>query len=149
MKVRFSELFLVATLAIALIAPLVVGSSGNARAEESRDRVTDSTKIVDRTLPSPDEFVAVESMPVVLNQSQPQYPDSARQAGIEGSVWVKVLIDKEGKVRDGMIAKDSGKKVGFEAAALVAAMQTTWKPATQKGKPVAVWVSYQVAFKLK
>ena len=146
MKIRFSELFLNASLMFGLLA---ASSASVARAEESRTKVADPTRVVDKTLPTADEFIAVDSMPVALNMAQPQYPDSARQAGIEGSVWVKALVDKQGKVRDGMIVKNSGKNVGFEEAALAAAQQTTWKPASQKGKPVAVWVTYQVVFKLK
>lgn len=108
-----------------------------------------SVVAADTVLPKPDEFVAIDTNPVALTQPQPNYPDSARVAGIEGKVWVKVLIDKEGKVKDAVVLKDSGTKVGLEEAALAAARQVTWKPATQKGQPVAVWVSYEIKFSLK
>ncbi len=100
-------------------------------------------------LPSPDEFVAVEEQPVLLHKVQPKYPEIARKAGIEGSVWVKVLVDKDGKVRDAIIVKESGANAGFEEAALAAAKQSVWKPAMQNKQPVALWVAYEVKFQLK
>lgn len=100
-------------------------------------------------LPSPDEFVAYEEPPVQLEAVQPEYPDLARRAGVEGVVWVKSLVDKEGKVRDVIILKESGAKAGFEEAAIEAAKKTLWKPAISNGQPVAVWVSYKIIFTLK
>lgn len=100
-------------------------------------------------LPAPDEFVAVEEQPVLLQKVQPEYPEIARKAGIEGSVWVKVLVDKNGKVRDAIILKESGANAGFEEAALEAAKQGVWKPAMQNKQPVALWVAYEVKFQLK
>jgi protein TonB len=100
-------------------------------------------------LPSPDEFVAVEEQPLPLQKIQPKYPEIARKAGIEGSVWVKVLVDKSGKVKDAIVLKESGSNAGFEEAALEAAKQGVWKPAMQNKQPVALWVAYEVKFQLK
>ncbi len=99
-------------------------------------------------LPQPDEFVAVEEQPVAIQLPVAKYPEMARKAGIEGNVWVKVLVDKTGNVRDAVIVKESGASAGFEEAALEAAKQGKWKPAMQNKQPVAVWVSYEVKFQL-
>jgi protein TonB len=100
-------------------------------------------------LPTADEFVAYEENPLALTQPQPKYPEIARMAGIEGKVWVKVLVDKSGNVKDAVVVKGSGANAGFEEAALEAAKQTKWKPAMQNKQPVAVWVSYEIKFNLK
>lgn len=100
-------------------------------------------------IPAPDEFVAVEERPVTIQQAQPKYPEIARKANIEGSVWVKVLVDRNGNVKDAMIAKESGSNAGFEEAALEAAKLTKWKPAMQNKQPVALWVTYEIKFQLK
>ncbi|MGB5107565.1 MAG: TonB family protein [Candidatus Zixiibacteriota bacterium] len=100
-------------------------------------------------IPSPDEFIAVEERPVPIQQAQPKFPEIARKAGIEGSVWVKVLVDRNGNVKDAMIAKESGTNAGFEEAALEAAKATKWKPAMQNKQPVALWVTYEIKFQLK
>jgi TonB family protein len=109
----------------------------------------DVNKVVDELLPSPDQFVPFQDAPVQVTTVQPKYPDLAQRANIEGVVWVKALVDKEGKVRDVIIVKPSGANAGFEEAAIDAAKQTVWKPAISNGQPIAVWVTYKVEFKLK
>lgn len=109
----------------------------------------DVNRVVDELLPTPDEFVPFEEAPVQITSVQPKYPELAQRASIQGTVWVKALVDKEGKVRDAIIAKESGANAGFEEAAIEAAKQTVWKPAISNGQPIAVWVTYKVEFKLK
>jgi periplasmic protein TonB len=109
----------------------------------------DVDKVMDELLPAADDFVPFEEAPVQVTTVQPKYPDLAQRASIEGTVWVKALVDKEGKVRDVIIAKASGANAGFEEAAIDAAKQTVWRPAISNGQPIAVWVTYKVEFKLK
>ena len=109
----------------------------------------DVNKVADELLPTPDQFVPFEVSPVQVAEVAPTYPDIARRAGIEGAVWVKALVDKEGHVRDVIIAKSSGANAGFEEAAIDAAKKTVWKPAIANGQPIAVWVTYKVEFKLR
>jgi TonB family protein len=100
-------------------------------------------------LPSPDEFVPYDTPPVPLNEVEYEYPPEALEKGIEGTVWVKALIDTKGDVREAMIFKDSGTDVGFEEVALRGAFQVKYRPALYKGKPVAVWVVYPVHFSIR
>ncbi|NLI14979.1 MAG: energy transducer TonB [candidate division Zixibacteria bacterium] len=104
---------------------------------------------MEELLPKPDEFVAYEEAPSPIEQVTPVYPEMARQAQVEGVVWVKSLVDKDGRVRDVIIVKPSGANAGFEEAAIEAARKTIWKPAISNGQPVAVWVSYKIEFVLK
>ncbi len=103
-------------------------------------------------LPPPDEFVPYDEDPVPLNLDEVMkglYPPLARQAGIEGIVWVKALVDKKGSVRDAKVYKASGSSAGFEEIALEAAFKVKWKPAISNNQPVAVWAVYPVRFTLK
>jgi protein TonB len=109
----------------------------------------DVDNILDELLPSPDEFVPFEEAPVQVSTVTPEYPPLAQRAGVEGTVWIKALVDKEGKVRDVIIVKDSGANAGFEEAAIDAAKKTVWKPAIANGQPIAVWITYKIDFKLK
>lgn len=109
----------------------------------------DVDRVMDELLPTPDEFVPFEDAPVQVTTVMPKYPDLAQRANIEGTVWVKALVDKEGKVRDVIIVKPSGANAGFEEAAIEAAKQGVWKPAISNGQPIAVWVTYKIDFKLK
>lgn len=76
------------------------------------------------------------------------YPEIARKAGVEGRVYVYAWIDKEGNVRDTKIIKSLG-VAGCDEAAVNAIKAVKWKPAMQRDKPVAVWVSIPVDFVLK
>lgn len=103
---------------------------------------------VEEYLPPPDEFVPFDEMPVPINPGKPPYPELARKAGIEGTVWVKALVDKRGKVRDVLVVKESGANAGFEEAAIQHGYTITYKPAISNGQPIAVWVTYPVHFTL-
>jgi TonB family protein len=103
----------------------------------------------DDNFPSDTDFVYYEEPPIIIESISPKYPEIARRAGIEGVVWVSVLLDKSGNVRDVRISKDSGANAGFEEAAIDAARRTVWKPAISNGQPVALWVSYKIVFTLK
>ena len=92
--------------------------------------------------------VEVEVRPVKLDSPPITYPGLALKAGIEGSVWVKVLVGIDGVVRAALIEKDSGTLVGFEDSALACAKASRWKPAENKGRPVALWVTYEIKFQL-
>jgi TonB family protein len=109
----------------------------------------DAEEIVDRLLPDRGEFVPYDQPPVPVNTIQPLYPKLERRAGIEGDVWLEVLVDVQGKVRDVVIGAESSGDEGFRQAAMEAAYKTIWKPAISNGQPVAVWITYKVAFRLR
>ncbi len=99
-------------------------------------------------LPAPDEFVPVEIYPEMIYYAEPEYPRLARQAGITGTVWVKALVDEEGKVLRAIVAKSSGTAC-LDEAAIEAASKCRYKPGIQNGRPVKVWVTYAVEFILE
>ncbi len=100
-------------------------------------------------MPAPGDFIAVEEYPVPVYQEPLVYPEMAERAGIEAVVYVRALVDKEGRVHDAIIEKASGTNAGFEEAALAAAMKNRYKPAIQNGRPIPVWVSYRAVFELR
>jgi protein TonB len=71
----------------------------------------------------------------------------AREAGIEGSVMVKVLIDEKGKVVAASILQ-SNVTDSMNQAALVAAHRCTFEPAKQRHKPVPVTIAIPFEFRL-
>jgi protein TonB len=94
----------------------------------------------------PPDFVAFEKAPEVVKQVQPKYPELARRAGMEGTVFVRVWVDKEGKVRKVEIQKSDAEI--FNQPAVEAAEQMVFTPAVQGGSPVSVWVAMPFKFKL-
>ncbi len=100
---------------------------------------------IDEDVPPPD-FVPYEKEPTVVKRVEPKYPDLALRAGLEGNVFVKVWVDKEGKVRKVVLLKSDAPI--FEEAAIEAAKQWVFTPAVMQKGPVSVWVSIPFRFRL-
>jgi protein TonB len=96
--------------------------------------------------PSPEAFIPVEKEPVPVKIVKPEYPDLARRAGLEGVVWVKVLVDKEGKAKKAIVIKSDAEV--FNEPAIQAALQWVFTPAMMNNGPVTVWVAVPFRFQL-
>lgn len=94
----------------------------------------------------PADFVPVEKQPVVVKKVEPKYPELAMRAGLEGRVWVKIWVDKEGKPKQVVVLKSDAEI--FNEPAVEAAKQFVFTPAYMNNGPVAVWVSVPFKFKL-
>jgi protein TonB len=94
----------------------------------------------------PPDFVPYEKEPSVIKRIEPKYPDLALRAGLEGNVFVKVWVDKEGKVRKVVTLKADAEI--FVTAAEDAAKQWVFTPAVMQKGPVSVWVSIPFRFRL-
>jgi protein TonB len=94
----------------------------------------------------PPDFLPVEKLPVPVKQVQPDYPEIARRAGVEGTVWVKILVDKEGKAKKAVVMKSDAEI--FDEPAKAAALQWVFTPAIMNNGPVAVWAAVPFRFKL-
>ena len=106
-----------------------------------------NTQDVKKDLPTETEFVTVEIIPEMIYQEEPVYPKKAEKANIEGTVYIKALIDSEGKIAKVKVGKSSGHDL-LDKSAVAAAYKCKFKPAVQKDKPVATWISYKVEFNL-
>jgi len=113
-------------------------------------QITQDIKIEpEKTEEEPDinAFVAVEKMPEMVVTAQPEYPEIARRAGITGKVYVKVLIDKQGKPKKAVILKSDAEV--FNEPAIAAAMKCVFTPAIQNNHPVSVWIVLPYKFTLQ
>jgi TonB family protein len=99
----------------------------------------------DARLPLYGEYVFVEQLPEALTRVPPQDPDDAREAGVQGTVMVQVLVTTNGTVADTRIAKSIPP---LDEAAKSAVMQWVFRPAMANGQPVAVWLGVPVKFSL-
>lgn len=92
-------------------------------------------------------LIDVDEVPVLKSQIKPAYPQIAKLAGIEGTVYLKLLIDEKGNVAKAKV--EQGVKDMIDEAALVAAKNSKFSPAILNNKPVKVWVILPIAFKLE
>ncbi|NJD22923.1 MAG: TonB family protein [Melioribacter sp.] len=91
-------------------------------------------------------FMEVDEVPVLISKIKPSYPEIARLAGIEGTVYLKVLVDENGNVEKAKV--EQGAKEILDNSALQAAKKAKFSPAMLDNKPVKAWVILPVAFKL-
>jgi protein TonB len=73
--------------------------------------------------------------------------ESARRAGLQGTVILEVVVDSEGCVRSPRILK--GLPFGLNEAAVAAVRSWAFEPARFQGRPVAVYYVIPVSFPAK
>ena len=91
------------------------------------------------------EFIMVDEKPVIITDAQPDYPQSAIDAGIEGTVVVKVIIDANGNVASAEIFRSIPR---LDNAALQTARRKVFSPGVVDGSPVSVEMNIPIAFNL-
>ena len=80
------------------------------------------------------------------------YPDSAREAGIQGTVVVSFVIEKDGDMSRFEIVKDIDGGCGHEALRVLRALREhglRWAPAFVGGQPVRMRYTLPLRFKLE
>ena len=93
------------------------------------------------------QFVPYDEEPKLLYLPEPEYPELARKAQIEGDVELLLKIDEKGNVIGVRVAKSVHPLL--DQAAIKAAWKARFKPAKQRDKPVAVMVRITVRFRLE
>lgn len=76
------------------------------------------------------------------------YPQSAKDANIEGAVYVRFIIDEVGTVQAPQLLKDIGGGCGLAALEVIKNMPQ-WEPAYHKGKNVKVALDLPIHFYFK
>ncbi len=95
--------------------------------------------------PALDEYVPYDEPPAVVTAVTPAYPDLAREAGVEGTVRLRVLVGRDGRVHDVHV---DGSVPMLDEVACAAARRWVFTPALAGGHPVEVWVAIPIRFRL-
>lgn len=80
-------------------------------------------------------------------QKNMKYPAVARRMGVEGTVFVSFVIDREGIISDIKVVKGISAECDKEASRVISTMPP-WKPGKQNGKAVKCRFVLPVKFKL-
>ena len=97
-------------------------------------------------------YIKVDEMPFPVGglksiMEKIKYPKKAKEEKIEGRVFIKAVINKDGIVVDSEIIKGIGG--GCNEAALQAVKDTRFSPGRKNGVPVNVEVTVPILFKLR
>ena len=94
------------------------------------------------------KFIPYDDPPRPITPIKPVYPDIAQEAGIEGQVLVQCFIDEKGKVKETIVVKGIP-NTGLNESAVQALRKTRFRPAKQRERPVGVWITIPINFKLQ
>ena len=123
----------------------IIPSAGSQPASAGGTTQKEDVK-VDKDEP-PAYYTPYEQAPEPIRRVAPKYPDVANKAELEGTVWVRIWVDKQGKARKAVVMKSDADV--FNQPAIDAAMQWVFSPAMMKKGPVSVWVEVPFNFRLQ
>lgn len=102
-------------------------------------------------------FQAVEEMPRFPGDEEAlykylydnlQYPYTAQERGIQGTVWVRFVVTKEGKVERAEIARGIDSACDKEALRVVSSLPD-FIPGRQNGRAVPVYYMVRIVYKMQ
>jgi len=110
----------------------------------------DIPEVVVEKEPDVNAFIVVEEEPQPVNMGDIKkavgYPQVARDAGIQGNVVVRVLVDPKGNYKRHVVL--NGVHPVLEKAVEKELPNLRFTPAIQGGKPIQFWVNIPFSFKL-
>ncbi|MBR6177134.1 MAG: M56 family metallopeptidase [Bacteroidales bacterium] len=119
--------------------------------------LSNDDKVNEKSFTNQDEpYVIVEEMPefpggdkalLMYIAENVKYPEEAKNKDIEGTVYLKFVVNAEGKVQDVNILRSVDPILDQEAVKVVENLPE-WTPGHQGGKPVNVSMQIPIMFKL-
>lgn len=103
---------------------------------------------------APQIFKYVEQMPQFPGDvssylaSHLQYPESAREGGIEGRVGIQFVVNETGDITNVEVTRSSGNGALDNEAKRVVSGMPKWKPGKNNGTAVKVYYTLPITFKL-
>ena len=129
------------------------------------DEIDETTAIEPFVFDFPEEIIEEENTPIIIPQVMPEfeggikgvmeylqknivYPEFAKDANIQGKVYLTFVVEKDGSVSNVKLLKGIGGGCDEEAIRVVKKMPN-WKPGKQFNKTVRVQYNLPIAFKLR
>ena len=78
-----------------------------------------------------------------------QYPRVSRENNSQGRVFIRFVVNSDGSIQDAEVIKSSGDVYLDKEAVRVVAGMPKWKPGMHSGKPVRVYYTVPVMFRLQ
>ena len=85
--------------------------------------------------------------PSVTHRVDPSYTEEAKEAKIQGTVGLSLVVNSQGRADDVTVTQSL--ETGLDLNAVAAVSQWLFKPGTKDGQPVDVAVKIEVNFRLK
>jgi TonB family protein len=128
-----------------VVLPIAILVVGCAQKQTLKENCADYPQAYDNAT-RPGDFVPFESEPTVVARVAPKYPELAMRAGLEGKVIIKIWVGIDGSAREVEIVKSDAEI--FNSSAIEAGRLFKFTPATCNGRPIGVWVSIPLNYRL-
>ncbi|MEM6346860.1 MAG: energy transducer TonB [Bacteroidota bacterium] len=106
-------------------------------------------EFIQEIMPEADKFVVADEEPKPINMSEVSkaitYPQLMRDAGVEGMVVLRVLVDKSGAYKKHIVVNSPHPMLSEEVESHINKLKFT--PAIQGNKPIYFWVNIPFNFK--
>lgn len=111
-------------------------------------------QVTDSLTTPKDTSISIEKMPEFPGgvkalyeyfYTETQYPQEALKKDIEGTVYVKFVVDQEGNVKNPVVVRGVGSGCDEEALRVVSSMPQ-WIPGSINGETVSVWYTVPIRF---
>ena len=89
--------------------------------------------------------VVAATPPRLLRKVRPQYPETARSSGWEGTVALTLSVDTQGRVARVRVQQSSGHET-LDSAAVAAARSYEFSPALSSGQPIPWTFEHRIVF---
>jgi TonB family protein len=90
----------------------------------------------------------VDERPHILSGPPLTYPDLLRQAGVQGRVIVRAIVDTMGRAEPGSVQIVQTPNVAFNQSARDYMLHARFRPARLHGRPVRVLVNVPIDYKI-
>ncbi len=115
--------------------------------QEEKDEIEVSEPIYDSWDEAP-EFPGREIALMDFIKNTLQYPDMAKRTGLEGTVYVEFIVERDGSLTQIRVLRRIGSGCDEEAIRIVKSMPK-WKPAKRGGEAVRVYHRLPIKFQLQ
>ena len=86
------------------------------------------------------------SQPTLLSKVEPEYSEEARKAKWQGTVVLSLIVDETGLAQQIKVSRSLG--MGLDQKAIEAVQKWRFRPGLKDGKPVPVYATIEVNFRL-
>ncbi len=105
-------------------------------------------EFIQEIVPEADKFVVADEEPKPINMGEISkaitYPQLMRDAGIEGMVVLRVLVDKSGAYKEHIVVNSPHPRLSEEVESHISKLKFT--PAIQGNRPIYFWVNIPFNF---
>jgi TonB family protein len=119
------------------------------RGVEKAIKAQKAAKVINSPLPQPRVATPLPVLPPsISHRILPEYPVSALEQGLEGTVLLSIYVGMNGSAERAEIKSSSGISE-LDASAVSAVSQWKFNPATQGGKTMSSWFEVPVRFRIE